>query len=440
MDFVGDCEVSTDHLTRSIKDPPSVRISNTFIPFTLPKKCELSLQEKELQQKYPMFSDLNNEQLRALSYHTFTVMISTISFTRVSIEEKLINLGSNGAGVNCINCNLSTVTLNECSVQSHDNASIFAFTSKVYMTRCISIESTTGLRVASPTGEAYLTECFISKTKNKGIDMCRDSKYLELTRCVIGDCWQQGVLLWHGAKSAKITDCHFYSNGWKMPQGHCNILFECENIDIRNTKVTSSRGTGLVFEAGCNGYLENLMVSDSSFCGINIGVCEDVTIKNCTINNCRDGILLSGNKYSGTVTIDNVKFNNCKYEIYSDKVGQKVKFEQKSDAKKYHIGFADTKEYEVKKGKDMLDLRKARRKGELDKATTMYYSNRGCGFCGKTLEDLGLKKFMVCGACKVEQYCSKICQTKAWKNHKPRCNHLRECQAKAKELLRNEKS
>ena len=437
MDFVGDCEVETDHLTRSIKHPPTVRISNTFIPYSLPKKCELSSEAKELQQKSSLFSGLNNEQVRALSYHTFAVMISTVSFTRVSIEEKLVNLDSYSAGVNCVHCNHSTVTLHECSVHSPDNASIFAFMSKIYMTRCISIGSTNGLRVTSDTGEAYLTECFISKTKNKGIDMCRDSKYLELTRCVIADCWQQGVILWHGAKSAKITDCHFYNNGSKMSGGHCNMLFDCENIDIRNTQVTFSRGFGLVFEAGCSGYLENLLVSNSTLCGINIGaISENVTIKNCVINNCPKGIFLTGNKYSGFVTMDSVTFNNCEREVYSEKVGHNLKFEQVGDKKKYHIGFTDTKEYEVKKGKEVLNIRKARRKGEIDKATT----SRGCSFCGKKLKDLGLKKFMVCGACKVEPYCSKTCQTKAWKNHKPVCNHLQECQAKAKKLLRNEKS
>ena len=215
------------------------------------------------------------------------------------------------------------------------------------------------------------------------------------------------------------------------------MLFDCEDIDIRNTQVTFSRGFGLVFEAGCSGYLENLLVSNSTLCGINIGaISENVTIKNCVINNCPKGIFLTGNKYSGFVTMDGVTFNNCEVEVYSEKVGQNLKFEQVGDKKKYHIGFTDTKEYEVKKGKEVLNIRKARRKGEMDKATT----SRGCSFCGKKLKDLGLKKFMVCGACKVEPYCSKTCQTKAWKNHKPVCNHLQECQAKAKELLRNEKS
>ena len=49
-----------------------------------------------------------------------------------------------------------------------------------------------------------------------------------------------------------------------------------------------------------------------------------------------------------------------------------------------------------------------------------------CGFCSKTGPD-----FLVCARCKVASYCSKTCQTKAWK-----ANHKREC-VEAKTALAN---
>ncbi|KAL9178817.1 hypothetical protein ACHAXT_003948 [Thalassiosira profunda] len=42
-----------------------------------------------------------------------------------------------------------------------------------------------------------------------------------------------------------------------------------------------------------------------------------------------------------------------------------------------------------------------------------------CGHCGKREE--GMKQFGVCPRCKVEVYCSRGCQTKAWKGHKKVC-------------------
>ena len=45
-----------------------------------------------------------------------------------------------------------------------------------------------------------------------------------------------------------------------------------------------------------------------------------------------------------------------------------------------------------------------------------------CDHCGKTAEDAGVAKLLTCGGCKLVSYCTKACQTQAWKSgHKSEC-------------------
>ena len=92
-------------------------------------------------------------------------------------------------------------------------------------------------------------------------------------------------------------------------------------------------------------------------------------------------------------------------------------FEENNKGQKIVQGVAHIDGSEVVRGKELKDLRQARRHGKLDEATA--WQMNGCEYCAKTLEELGLKKFQVCGAYKAAQYCSKECQKNHGKNIKP---------------------
>ena len=47
-----------------------------------------------------------------------------------------------------------------------------------------------------------------------------------------------------------------------------------------------------------------------------------------------------------------------------------------------------------------------------------------CGGCGRVDEQ---RAFLKCAGCKVTLYCSRACQKKDWKTHKPKCKKLRRC-------------
>jgi hypothetical protein len=42
-----------------------------------------------------------------------------------------------------------------------------------------------------------------------------------------------------------------------------------------------------------------------------------------------------------------------------------------------------------------------------------FYAKKSCSYCGKETESL-----MICSNCKIEKYCSKICQKEQWGNHR----------------------
>lgn len=49
-----------------------------------------------------------------------------------------------------------------------------------------------------------------------------------------------------------------------------------------------------------------------------------------------------------------------------------------------------------------------------------------CGYCSATLTTQ-----LLCGACKLANYCSKICQKKAWSTHKPLCRKIAQVRVEA---------
>jgi len=428
LDLVGDCDVEIDPVHHAIKAPPDVRISNTFTPFSLPKKVILSPEEQR-QHASPFFRHMTPGEFRAFYNHTFIVLLSTLSLSRLSIEEKVIKLSTNDCGINCVNSNESSVTMKQCSVVSNDSASVFT-SSKLYMSKCSSIDCSSAVRMSSETSEAYLTDCYVYKAKAMGVDMRRDSKYLEMNRCTVNGCGEQGVSVFNGSKKAKIVNCMFDGNCSVMSMNEGNVMFEAGMLEVRDSTIRNSKGPGLVFQAG-NGIFDNLLIENSGFAGMTMGTVT-ARIANCVVKNANHGIFLHGNKYSGVVTLDNNIFTQCKMEIFEeDNAGQRIQFER-IGGNKGAQSVASIPHMDRMAGQKLREFCRARRKGEMDEETAWQFS--GCGFCQKSLEDLGLKSFKLCAACKVAQYCSAECQKKAWKLHKPKCKHDRECQDKAKKF------
>ena len=59
----------------------------------------------------------------------------------------------------------------------------------------------------------------------------------------------------------------------------------------------------------------------------------------------------------------------------------------------------------------------------LHDATARLYCEKSCMTCGKTPSDLPQpESLMKCAGCKWAYYCSKLCQRKDWKTHKPSCD------------------
>ena len=373
-------------------------------------------------------------EVRALNYHTFNVVLSTVSFSRLSIEENIVKRAKNDIGINCINSNSSTITLHECSIASMDNASVFVASSKLYMKATRAVDCTSAVRIISSTSEAYLTDCFVSKTKAIGVDMRKGAGYLELKRCTIKDCAEQGASLFMGAKKAKILDCKLDNNCHSMSNSEGNLMFDCESVIVKNTTISNSRTFGLMLGSG-NGIFDNLVIENCGQAGIMIGPATAL-ISNCTINNAEVGLVLHGHQMSGKVVLDNIVFNDCRNDVYQeDPQGQEIVVKNIAGGEKWLkvISFPDMKEYN---GKKLQELKKARRKGEMDADSAWRFS--GCQYCAKTLEELGLKKFMVCGGCKIAQYCSTKCQRRSWEMHKPNCGYYQECLKKAKKMSKKD--
>jgi len=229
-------------------------------------------------------------------------------------------------------------------------------------------------------GEVTLIHCTFQNGYN-GVELEVKAKGVEIVNCVFDSFRMYGISL-DQSISAKITGCRFRNCGdagilSSGRSGHIN------NVKIKNCHIEECRD-GVYFNPGkFSATISNTTIAHSARYGVLVGPCAmgSVSVDNCKLVGSGKQHVFNSSQAQCLVTVDGVV--------------------QESHVVEFQPNMA------------LLTL-SARRCGQQAGVCDIL-----CGHCGRK-EEPG-EKFKKCGKCENVCYCSRECQKAHWKEHKGIC-------------------
>ena len=420
IDIVGDCDVDIDPKDRAItKDTPVVF-----------RNCEFFRFEEHMYHTKP-------SGIRNLQPHTFVFEGSKIQMKRVTVEERLLEHSFHAVfGIS------SDIDIKQCSIRSMCSASVSTGDNvKLTVDASIFIDVFSAVMVAGKNSDGCLKNCVINKTVGSGVEVRNNAKLVTLDSRKISNTKQQGLMVYNGAKRVKITGCLFETNNIEKTVNQGAIQLNSCKAKIEGTVIKNQNAGGIVIEGG-NGEFFKLTFTN---CFIAILVQAGVLIKECDISHCVAGINIC-EVISDPVVLESNSITKCLSEVVrlatspwpvvKGQVKPQILEIDRDDAitgchfKSKRKARAKTASRGINIGPvgDVLGINE--KHGLFEKKT----SKLGCRCCGYSNPQID-GKLKTCGNCKMEVYCSKSCQKRDWKYHKPMCEFYKRVDRAYKETV-----
>jgi len=433
IDIVGDCNIEINPITKAVDKDPTVIFTNTRKPMTFQTWTHYRNVNDVIQNK-PLSRIVNS--IIDASDDTFHFIDCKVSLKRISVYEQILH-----HPINAISCENTVIKLVECSFLSKCSTSLILYkNSELNCQSCRSVGGLSGVMTGKNT-YAKLTDCFISETTGTGIEAKVETKMIILKHCTITKCKRQGLVVFNGAKCAKLVDCRFEENCSELSTNVGSMQFKNSRVLVKNTTVENQNCCGIVIEDG-SGKFDNVIIKN---CDTGIGVQANVEIVNCSIMNCSNSGIILYNFIKGGVVLENNTIK-CSVEIgrFDTSVMPIFKGEKKHSIKTishetFYNSVKTTRSRKAAKGFNIGPVGDVL--GINDTADRSIHPASACGYCGYTNFQYKTdeKTLKACGECKMAFYCSPECQQKAWKTHKPFCEMDRKNKfpARLKEIQSN---
>jgi len=384
LDIVGDCNIKMNSKTKAIDKDPTVIFTNAY---------------KMTPEHAPITLFFNN---------------CKVSLKRISVYSEEFR---------AIACQSADLKLVECSLFTKCSDSLFCYKKSILNCEsCRFVGGYGGVLIGSGS-HAKLTDCFISEMKGIGIHArdCAEMTYLK--HCTVTKCNLQGLLVWNGAKQAKIVDSHFEDNynTFATETELSSIVFEGCRVLFKRTYVKSENCCGIAITDE-SGTFDKVVIEN---CFIGISVRANVKITNCNIDSCKFIAIQILQVVKGGVVLENNNITKCSYEIARLDISPMPTF--KGDTKHSVITLSYT-------DRERAEFFKEKRKSKRESARGMDkgLNEISCAHCGLPVEN----KLKACGECQMVYYCSSKCQLRAWKFHKYRCEHYLKTKLAAREEIK----
>ena len=421
IDIVGDCNVVTDPDDRAItRDPPVVF-----------RNCEFSTFGAYM-------LDMMLKGVGSLQPHTFLFVESKIQMKRVTVEERLMV-----HSIHAVFSKFSNIDIKQCSIRSRCSASV-ATGDNVNLTvdASIFVGAFSAVMVAGKNTYGSLKSCIINNTVGSGVEVRNNANLVTLDSCKISNTKQQGLLVYNDAKEVAITSCIFETNNIENTISEGAIQLKNCKAKIQDTVLKNQKAGGIVIEDG-NGEFFNLTITN---CSTGILVQAGVLIKECDISHCLTGITIC-EIISDPVVLESNSITECLCEVgrlaTSPRpvvIGQ-VKhqiIEMNTDDAMTGYYFKSQRKARgktVSKGKNIGPVGDVLGVNEKHTLFEIVTSRLSCQYCGYSNAQI-VGKLKACGNCKMEVYCSKTCQRKGWKTHKPVCESYKRVDRAYKEAIK----
>ena len=372
-----------------------------------------------------------------LQLHTFLFVQSEIQMKRVTVEERLMV-----HSIHAVFSKFSNIDIKQCSIRSRCSASV-ATGDNVHLTvdASIFVDVYSAVIVAGKNTYGSLKSCVINKTVGSGVEVRNNANLVTLDSCKISNTKQQGLMVYNGAKRVKITGCLFETNNIEKTVNQGAIQLNSCKAKIEGTVIKNQNAGGIVIEGG-NGEFFKLTFTN---CFIAILVQAGVLIKECDISHCVAGINIC-EVISDPVVLESNSITKCLSEVVrlATSPWPVVKGQVKPQILEIDRDDAIT-------GCHFKSKRKARAKtasrginigpvGDvlgINEKHSLFEKNAsklGCRCCGYSNPQID-GKLKTCGNCKMEVYCSKSCQKRDWKYHKPMCEFYKRVDRAYKETV-----
>ena len=412
IDIVGDCNVETDPNHKAIISNPPVVFRNVGSSVS--------------DQKYCTYEDESG--LPRSDKITFAFDQSKIQMKRLTVEECVMY-----SGTPAIYGLSSNIDIDQCSVRSICSVSV-ATGHDVNLTINAStfVDVYGAVMVAGKNTSGTLKNCIINNTVGIGVEVRDNAKLVELDSCTVTNTKQSGLNVYNGAKRAKVLRCVFEANNIEKTIHEGAIQLKSCKAKIQETVIKNQKGSGIVIEDGKGTFLKLTITK----CYFGILVQAGVVVKECNISGCQFGIKIC-EIISDPVVLESNAITECFYdvgrlprspkpavkgqanyrieEIYTNDVlaGCNLIYRRKLRSKKYPQGL------NIGPLGDVLGINEKQ-----EDPFIMATSRLSCRHCGYTKAQV-LRKLKTCDRCKMPVYCSRACQKKAWKTHKPMCESNR---------------
>ena len=398
IDIVGDCSVRIDPNHKTIVEDPQVVFRNVKSHGPLDEICATP------------FSMLISQ-----TYCTFSFRNCEVSMRRITVEE-LVKQNR----IHAISITGGKLSLDECSVRSICSASV-CITSTANMNTCRFVNCYSAVVLCRKNSIATLRHCFISNTDGIAVESREGAESISLESCTVSKSKKQGLAVYNGAKKVLVNKCVFKANNTGSSSIEGAIQLKNCDARIRDTVIKNQKAFGVVIE---DGYGEFFKVKIEE-CLTGFLVQAGVLIKGCTICHCRSAICIC-ESISAPIVLESNTITKCRVEVGRMKNSPEPVLKGPTvpnitiNADKTLSGFiikGKTKGSDEKSVGSMCNVAVASNSVGPYK---IQKSRQVCSHCGDSNVQLG-RKLKTCSLCKNVMYCSKACQVKDWKKHKPIC-------------------
>jgi len=409
IDIVGDCSIEINSKTKAIDKNPTVLFTNCALPH------------------YKDLNALNNNS------RTFFFINSKVILKRITVYGETVP-----NPYQAISCENTDIKLLECAFYSKGSDGLFGSSgSKLNCKSCRSVNSWVGVATGKDS-DAKLTDCFFSEIGQVGIVAKDEADMMSIKHCTITNCKRQGLLIFQGAKKAKVVDSYF--------EGNCSLKINIGAIHFRscralvkNTSIRSENAICVLIEGGSANF-DNIVIED---CAIGMAVKANVELTNSIVNACSVvGVQID---IKGNIVLEDNVITNCCSDISRTLDSPMPIFKGKE-----RHGINTLPHMDVFNEMIYKEIRNSRKKGSDGSIVGPMYDdfidksglNKGCNHCGLTESQLkgSSKSLKICSKCKSKYYCSSECQQKGWKLHKPHCESFVRSKLKANEQMKYNQS
>ena len=399
IDIVGDCSVTIDPNHKTIAEDPQVVFRNVKSHGPPDEICATP------------FSMLISQ-----IYCTFSFRNCEVSMRRITVEELVKH-----HPIHAISVTGGRLSLDECSVRSRCSASV-CVTSTANINACRFVNCYSAVVLCRKSSTATLKHCFISNTDGIAVESREDAESISLESCTVNKSKKQGLAVYNGAKKVLVNKCVFKANNTGSSSNEGAIQLKNCNARIRNTVIKNQKAVGVVIE---DGYGEFFKVKIEE-CLTGLLVQSGVLIKGCSISHCRSGICIC-ESISAPVVLDSNTITKCRVEVGRMKNspepvlrGSTVPNIITVNADKAFSGFIIKGKMKGSEEKSVGPVCNVAGASNNVGPYKIQKSKQVCSHCGDSNVQLG-RKLKTCSLCKKVMYCSKSCQVKDWKKHKPIC-------------------